>query len=105
MVQNTRIDYITQSELKSYLLVTSAGYVDETFLNSNAYGNRDIIFSLINQMGKKLVPIDIDFKVFASEALDITITEAYAWTVTLVGVFPMLICVAGGVVCYRRKRK
>jgi hypothetical protein len=105
LVQNTRIDYITQSELKSYLLVTSAGYVDEAFLNSNAYGNRDIIFSLINQMGKKLVPIDIDFKVFASEALDIPIVEAYAWTVTLVGVFPALICVAGGVVCYRRKRK
>ena len=105
LVQQTSIDYITQSELKSYLLVTSAGYVDEAYLTSNAYGNRDIIFSLISQMGKKLVPIDIDFKVFASEALDIPISEAYAWTITLVGVFPLLVCIAGGVVCYRRKRK
>lgn len=105
LVQQTSIDYITQSELKSYLLVTSAGYVDDAYLTSNAYGNRDIIFSLISQMGKKLVPIDIDFKVFASEALDIPISEAYAWTITLVGVFPLLVCVAGGVVCYRRKRK
>ena len=105
LVQHTSIDYITQSELKSYLLVTSAGYVDDTYLTSNAYGNRDIIFSLISQMGKKLVPIDIDFKVFASEALDIPISEAYAWTVTLVGVFPLIVCITGGVVCYRRKHK
>ena len=105
LVQMTKIDYITQSELKSYLLVTSAGYVDQDYLTSNAYGNRDIIFSLISQMGKKLVPIDIDFKVFASEALDIPISEAYAWTVTMVAVFPALVCVTGGVVCYRRKHK
>lgn len=105
LVQNTTLDYITQSELKSYLLVTSAGYAEDEYLNSNAYGNRDILFSLINQMGKKLVPLDIDFKVFESEALDITTAQAYAWTITLVGVFPLLVCVAGGVVCYKRKRK
>ena len=55
-------------------------------------------------MGKKLVPLDIDFKVFASEALDITTANAYTWTAVLVAVIPLTVCALGIVVCYRRKR-
>ena len=85
--------------------LTAAGYADDSYINSNAYANRDILFAFVRQLGKNIVPMEIDFKVFASEQLDITTSEAYAWTVTMVAVFPALVCVTGGVVCYRRKHK
>ncbi len=99
-----KYDSVTTLEVKNYLLVTSAGYVEQAYIDSNAYGNRDTINYLVEQMGKKIVPLDIDFKVFASEALSITTFEAYAWTVVLVGIIPLSVCGLGIFVCYKRKR-
>lgn len=104
LVRQTKIDTLTQAELNTYMFVSSAGYTEQSYLDSNSYGNRDILMYLVQQMGKKLVPLDIDFKVFASEALSITTAQAYAWTITLSAVLPLVVCVVGIVVCYRRKR-
>ena len=104
LVRSTKYDIATETQLQSYMLVTSAGYASEEYLNSNAYGNKDILYMLANQMGKELVPLDIKFKVFASEQLSITTAAAYVWTVFLVGVFPAAVLVTGGIICYRRKR-
>ncbi len=104
LTRQTKTDTLTQSQLNTYLFASSAGYVDQDYIDSNAYGNRDILNYLVSQMAKKLVPLDIDFKVFASEALDITTFEAYAWTVVLVGIVPLTISGIGIYVCYRRKR-
>ncbi len=104
LVRQRRTDSVTGSNLDTYMFVSSAGYVDGTYLDSNAYGNKDIIRSLATQMGKKLVPLDIDFKVFASEELSITTSAAYAWTIVLSVVLPLAVCIIGGVVCFRRKR-
>lgn len=104
LVRQTRVDSVTGTSLNTYMFVSSAGYADGSYLDSNAYGNKDIISSLATQMGKKLVPLDIDFKVFASEELSITTAEAYAWTIVLSAVLPLMVCVIGGIICYRRKR-
>ena len=48
--------------------------------------------------------MDIEFKVFASEELDITTAEAYTWTVVLTAVIPMCVLAVGTVVYVRRKR-
>ena len=86
------------------MFVSSAGYVDEEYINSSVYGNRDIIYMLADQMGKKLVPLGIDMKAFESEAITIATAEAYFWTVMLTGVLPLAVIVVGTVICYRRKR-
>jgi hypothetical protein len=104
LVRYTTFDNDTEQTLQSYMFVSSAGYADESYLNSNVYGNRDILYMLADQMGKKLVPIGIDIKVFASEELSISTGEAYAWTVILTGALPLTVLVVGGVICYRRKR-
>ncbi len=104
LVRQVRTDPVTSSSLSTYMFVSSAGYADGSYLDSNAYGNKDIIQSLATQMGKKLVPLDIDFKVFASEELNIKTSAAYAWTVVLSAVLPLAVAVIGGVICYRRKR-
>ncbi len=104
LVRQTKFDSGTELELKNYLFVSSAGYVEQSYIDTNAYGNRDTIKYLVQTMGRKLVPLDIDYKIFASEALDITTFEAYTWTVVLVGVIPLTICGLGIFVCYKRKR-
>lgn len=105
LVRQTKYDSVTQDSLRNYLLVTSAGYADSVYIDSNSYGNRDILFSLVTQMGKTLVPTDIDFKVVASEELAITTAQAYGWTVTLVAVMPLVVCGIGIFVNIRRKRR
>jgi len=102
LVRYTDQDQDTEALLTSYLFVSSAGY--EEYLSSGVYGNRDILFMLARQMGKVLVPLGIDMKVFGSEELSISTAAAYVWTVILVGVMPAAVLTVGGVVCFRRKR-
>lgn len=104
LVMQAKYDNITQDVKKNYVMVTAAGYAEDKYINSNAYGNRDILFALVMSMGKNIVPMDIEFKVFASEELDITTLEAYTWTIVMGAVIPVGILAAGIVVYVKRKR-
>ena len=99
------VDVEGEREFESYMLVTSTGLVDDAYLRSNAYGNRDIILSLASEMAKVLVVKDIDYAVFANQELTITTGEAYLWTVLLVAVIPAIVLVAGGTVCFIRRKR
>lgn len=105
LTKQTRYDNLTQDKINNYMLVTAAGYARDQYINSNAYANRDILFAYVNQLGKNIVPMDITFKVFASEELDITTAEAYTWTVVLTAVIPICVLAAGTVVYVRRKNR
>ncbi|MBQ9117300.1 MAG: hypothetical protein IJY04_09775, partial [Clostridia bacterium] len=104
VTKQTRYDNLTQDRVNNYMLVTAAGYAEDEYINSNAYGNRDILFAYVRQLGKTIVPMEIDFKVFASEELDITTVEAYTWTVVLTAVIPIAVLSIGTVVYVKRKR-
>jgi len=104
ITKQTVYDTITQDRINNYMLVTSAGYAEDKYINSNAYGNRDILFAYVRQLGKNIVPMDIEFKVFASEELDITKAEAYTWTVILTTLIPIAV-LSAGIVVYVRRRK
>ena len=58
---------------------------------------------MMRTMGKKQVPVDLKFKVFDDESLDITTQEATNWTIFLTAVIPAGFLVAGVVVWLRRK--
>ena len=103
LIRQTKYDPTTAQQLSTYMFVSSTGYTEEEYLFSNAYGNKDIIFQLAVQMGKKLVPMDIDYKVFESNELTISTAEAYAVTITVSIVIPLLIATAG-VIVYRRRK-
>ena len=103
LVRQTKYDPTTAQQLSTYMFVSSTGYAEEEYLYSNAYGNKDIIFQLAVQMGKKLVPMDIDYKVFESTELTISTAKAYALTVTVSILIPILIAVAG-IVVYRKRK-
>lgn len=104
LTKQTKYDNLTQDKITNYMLVTAAGYAEDSYINSNAYANRDILFAFVRQLGKNVVPMDIEFKVFASEELDITAAEAYTWTVVLTAVIPVCVLAVGTVVYVRRKR-
>lgn len=104
LVRQTKYDPTTAQQLSTYMFVSSTGYTAEEYLQSNAYGNKDIIFQLAVQMGKKLVPMDIDYKVFESNELTISTAQAYAITIVVSVVVPLLIATAGIIVYQRRKR-
>lgn len=104
LTQQLRLDNQTQEELVNYVMVTSSGYASDEYLNSNAYGNKDILSSLARTVGRTTVPMDISFKVFSSEALSITSLEAYTWTIVMGAVIPVGILALGCVVYFKRKR-
>ncbi len=104
LVRQTKYDPTTAQELSTYMFVSSTGYTAEEYLHSNAYGNKDIIFQLAVQMGKKLVPMDIDFKVFESNELTVSTAQAYTITVIVSAVIPLLIA-ATGIVVYRKRKR
>ena len=78
-------------------------FADETYLNSNAYANNDIIYNMMLTMGVEKVPVEIPYKKFDSSTLDITTSTATVYTVVLAVVLPLAVLVTGLVVCTRRK--
>lgn len=91
---------------KYYNYVLAAGtssFVDAKYLDGNTYGNSDIIYETMRAFGVEMVPVDLDFKVFDSQALDVTIGQANAWTVIFTAGMPAVFLTAGLVVWIRRK--
>ncbi len=92
------------TEFYSYVLAcASPYYATSNFLESSSYANEDVIYSALRAMGKEKVPADIDFKVLASEALDITEAEQTQWTWILILTLPVVITALGTVVFVRRR--
>ena len=58
---------------------------------------------MMRTMGKTQVPIDLDFKLFEDESLDITTQEAANWTIFLTAFIPVIFLISGVVVWIRRK--
>ncbi len=73
------------------------GYLDQK------YGNQDIIYTMMRYMGKKQVPINLDFKVFEDESLVITTAESGSWTLALTLIPAICLAAAGIIVFIRRK--
>ncbi|MBR5515410.1 MAG: Gldg family protein [Clostridia bacterium] len=91
---------------KYYNYVLCAGtssFVDETYLNGNVYGNTDIIYEVMRAFGKEMVPVDLDFKVFDNESLDVTLKQANGWSVTLTCGIPVIILALGLVMWAKRR--
>ena len=79
-------------------------FTADDYINSNTYGNKDIIYYALRMMGREKVPADIDFKVFATTEIEnMTSAQAIRAAVLLITVLPVAFAVAGVVVITRRK--
>lgn len=104
MALSYEIRYINNVDCMNYVLAAgTAAFADDKYIGSSSYGNRDLIFACMKNFGKKTVPVDIDFKVFDDTMLDITTSQAKAWTIVLTAVFPTAVLAAGLVVFIRRR--
>ena len=88
----------------NYLLAAgTSSFADDKYLNGNAYGNGDIIYEAMRVFCKKVVPVDLDFKVYDDNSLTVTNGQAIGWTVTFIITGPIVSAVAGIIVWIRRK--
>ncbi len=96
--------YIENTPHYSYVFACGSQYLtSDDYLGKKAYGNSDIIHQMMLAMGKLQVPMDLDFKVFDDEALDITTEEAGNWTIFLTAFIPAIFLLGGLIVWIRRK--
>ncbi len=92
----------------TYVMVCgSPGFASDAYLGSNAYANRDILYTVLfrmkNQKNEYVIPSDLNYRLLADESLDITTHAANVWTAVIVTVLPLCVTVAGIVVYVRRK--
>jgi len=104
MVLSAEMRYVDNEDMYTYVMVCGTSqFGDSTYIASNSYGNKDIMFSLMKALGREKVPVGLDFKVFDDNTLDITTAESTRWTVIFTLVIPAIAAV-GGIVVYVRRR-
>ncbi len=95
--------YIDNTPHYSYVFAIGSKYFTaDTFLTPT-YANRDIIYTMMRAMGRVQVPLELKFKVFEDESLDILESEAGAWTWGIAVAMPACVFTAGIIIWIRRK--
>lgn len=104
MALSCELRYVNNNEMYTYVLAGGTSlFSDAKYLESNAYGNKDILSSVMKALGKEKVPIDLDFKVFDDNSLDITTAEATKWTIVYTLLLPIIVSGLGVAVWLRRR--
>lgn len=101
---SAELRYVDNEEMYTYVMLGgSSEFAATSYLQSNAYGNKDILYSMMKALGREKVPVDLDFKVFEDKTLDLTTAEATRWTIVYTLVLPAIIAAAGVAVFIRRR--
>ncbi|MBQ4557208.1 MAG: GldG family protein [Clostridia bacterium] len=89
----------------SYVMAACTKYFTTAdYLESNTYGNEDILYYAFRVMGREKVPANIDFKEFATTKIEnMTSAEAIRTTVLLIAVLPVAFAICGIIITTRRK--
>lgn len=103
----------TQEDNYGYSMVDDASYVfacgsvefaSSTLLQSNSYGNTDLLLTALNQIGREPVPVGLERKPLSDKTID-TVTEADATQYTVVlALIPAIASIACGVVILVRRK-
>lgn len=95
---------ISKGEARGSVFVSGAATLASSPIYSQTYHNRDILLSVLADMGAENTPKNLEIKTLADDGLDLTKGEATLLSV-LVSVLPALIVtVIGTVIFVRRKR-
>ena len=98
MADNTNQDY-------SYVMACgSTEFLSRKLLQSNTYGNTDLMLSALRVMGKDLAIANLDHKPFAKTTIEnITTAEANQWTAVLI-IVPAVVSLGFGIYVLVRRR-
>jgi|LSQX01.3.fsa_nt_gb hypothetical protein len=104
LVLSSELQYILNDEMFTYVMVGGTSqFGSDAYINSNTYGNRDIMYSAMKALGKDKVPLELDFKLFEDNSLDLTTAEATRWTVIFTFVMPVIVSAVGIGVWVKRR--
>ncbi len=96
--------YVDNELHSSYVLAAgTSSFADSKYIGSKSYANRDIVFYAMKNFIKKVVPLDINFKVFTDTELNCTTAEANRYT-ALFTVVPAAIVAGVGIFVYTRRK-
>jgi len=88
----------------SYVLMFGApSFASSSYLYSNVYANRDILFAAMKAVGRDTLLASIDFKVLDDDSITVTTQQAHILTAVMSCAIPAVIAAVGIVVCVRRK--
>ena len=101
-------DNFTTVNRASYVIsLASTDFVKNELLESKAYGNTDVITSVLRTTGNEVVPTDIDIKAFYNYNVDNSFAYRAAkpdvWSVWLIAAPAALALVVGVVINIRRR--
>ncbi len=95
---------LAESEGKGKILLSaSAEFADNDTLESDVYGNKNLLISSVYDMNVGEVMLNMDIKLIRSEGLDRTEKEARLWTLLLSALIPAAVATIGTVVYIRRR--
>ena len=99
-------NYTVISEASYVIACGSTEFASNAFLQSNAYGNTDLLLSACRSIGLEPVPVGLTFKPFADFTIDTVTTKAATQYTVVLAVAPVLVAaVAGIIVLVRRKHR
>ena len=101
-------DNFTTINRASYVIsLASTDFVNNELLESKAYGNTDVITSVLRTTGNEVVPTDVDLKAFYNYAVEDSFAyrsvKPDVWSIWLI-VTPAVIALVVGVVINIRRR-
>lgn len=90
---------------QSYVLACgSTEFLSNSLLQSNSYGNYDVMLSAMRAMGREYVPVGLETKMFESTEIEgLTTAEANRYTVALTLIPPVIVFAVGCFVLVRRR--
>ncbi len=97
------VRYIDNTPHTSYVFAVGSGQFASDQALKPSYANSYILYTMIREMGKSAVPLELKLKMFETSAVSITTGEARAWTWVTVAIIPVCIAAVGAVVYVRRK--
>ncbi len=98
--------YSAMNDASYVIACGSTEFTAQELMESNAYGNTDLMLSALRTVGQEPVPVGITFKAFADKTIDtVTTAEATQYTVILTVIPPILALGIGIFVIVRRKNR
>ena len=96
---------VSVADQSSYVIACgSTDFVSATMLNSNTYGNSELLMKLFYETGKENIPSSIPITLFSDTTIEtLTVKRANAYTLVLTIVPTAIIFAAGIYVMIRRK--
>ena len=88
----------------SVMVCASTEFATEALLASGVYGNSDVVMAASRDFGEEFVPVDLDYKIFASTEISSMTTQSKNLWTTLLTVIPTVLIIGTGIFVLVRRR-